>query len=295
MIFMANLSHNFTEESASSAPKKGFWNFFGRHKPKKEIADDFRYEKKSVADYAEMVKREKSARRFNAADKPQDKQNKPDKSVPENTNKNTNSKPLPKISGSWDAPSILKTNLVKGEPTTFIDWRRNITGLSIAAGTAVLAVLILYGWLIFWQKSATRKVQALSNEITELKNVIASTKGTMNQINAFHRRLNFAGRLLNRHIYWTNFFKFLEENILPDVYLSPDFSANPLGEYSFSALTKSYGRIADQVRVLRANKNIVSVSVGGGSLVGSKSNPNIKGDMIGFTLEFKIKPEIFYK
>ncbi len=287
---MPNLSHNFVSKNGSSLGGRNFWSRWWGRKEKVE-ADNFRKEKKKVASYAEIIKKEKGER-ANVEQQANIKELKKDE-------KNLVAKigdKIKTVSNTWQAPSILKTNLVKGEITTVINWKKNIIIFSGALGATVLIIAVLYSGLILWEKSAQRKEKVLDMEIAELKNAVAKTKTKMKEIDAFRERLQLAGKLLDKHIYWTNFFSFLEENILPDVYLTADFSGTPEGEYSFPALTTDFGRLADQVRILRANKNVMSVSVGGGSLVSDRNGgAGGIGSMVKFILNLKIKPEVFYK
>lgn len=289
---MPNLFHNFAYQSDSSSDGENFWSRWRKKKEKVE-ADNFRKEKEKVASYAKIVKKEKDERN-------RVKQQIDAKELEKNK-KNLSEKIGAKfktVANGWQASGILKTNLVENEVTTVINWKKNIIILSSVLGVVVLIIVVLYGGLIFWERSALQKEEALDAEITELKKAIAETKIKMKEVDAFRERLQLAGNLLDKHIYWTNFFSFLEKNILPDVYLTADFSGTPEGEYSFSALTTNFSRLADQIRFLRANKNVISVSVDGGKLV-SDGSGSVSGtgmvDMIEFILNLKIKPEVFYK
>ncbi len=289
---MPNLFHNFVYQSDSSSDGGNFWSRWRKKKEKVE-ADNFRKEKEKVASYAKIVKKEKDERN-------RVKQQIDAKELEKNK-KNLSEKIGAKfktVANGWQASGILKTNLVENEVTTVINWKKNIIILSSVLGVVVLIIVVLYGGLIFWERSALQKEEALDAEITELKKAIAETKIKMKEVDAFRERLQLAGNLLDKHIYWTNFFSFLEKNILPDVYLTADFSGTPEGEYSFSALTTNFSRLADQIRFLRANKNVISVSVDGGKLV-SDGSGSVSGagmvDMIEFILNLKIKPEVFYK
>ena len=73
--------------------------------------------------------------------------------------------------------------------------------------------------------------------------------------------------MLKHHIYWTNFFQFLEENIMTDVYLmGGGFSGNTIGKYSFSVIGDSFSTITNQIKVLKNNKDVYEVIVNSGSL-----------------------------
>ena len=95
--------------------------------------------------------------------------------------------------------------------------------------------------------------------------------------------------MFGQHIYWTNFFKFLEDNTIKDVYFT-GFAGDTGGRYSLNALANNYGNIAEQVNVLKNNKKVTAVEAAAGELVSGDRDNATK---VKFTLNFSISKSIF--
>jgi hypothetical protein len=194
----------------------------------------------------------------------------------------------------WKAPKILKTNLIKGEVTTFFDWKKNLKVLAVNIFIACSIIVIIYGGLAFWEIRANQQRELLFSEIEEIKQKIIKIESEIKEVEIFQKKIELASLLLNKHIYWTNFFKFLEENTLSSVYYTGGFSGDIDGEYILSAQANSFSTIADQAKVLRANDKVLSVSVSSGNLA-SSGGVGGGGSTVGFSLELSIKPNVFNK
>ena len=107
----------------------------------------------------------------------------------------------------------------------------------------------------------------------------------------FQKKMELVKGLLSEHIYWTNFFKFLENSISDDVYLS-GFSGDVSGEYALNAKARSFNVLAEQIKSLRTNENVFMVSTTGGSVSGSEGGAV---DLVDFSIDIEINPEVFKK
>lgn len=185
----------------------------------------------------------------------------------------------------WEKLSILGTNLIKGEIISFFDWRKKVSVLLIAAISAFLIIAVVYGGLIFLERREINKGRYFVDQINEINQSVKQTEDYIKEILIFKEKLKLASELLGKHIYWTDFFEFLEKNTLADVYYS-GFSGNIGGEYMLSATAKSFSAIAMQAKIMRDNSNVAQTEVGGGQ-------SSAGGGGVGFQLKLSVNQDIF--
>ncbi len=187
----------------------------------------------------------------------------------------------------WEKLSIMGTNLIKGEIISFFDWRKKISVLLTAAISAFLIIAVAYGGLIFLESKEINKGRYFVDKINEINQRTEQAEDYVKEILIFKKKMKLAGELLDRHIYWTDFFEFLEKNTLADVYYS-GFSGNIGGEYALSATAKSFSAIARQTKIMRDNGDVLQAKVSGGQ-------SGKEGGSVGFQLELSVNPDIFIK
>ncbi len=192
----------------------------------------------------------------------------------------------------WENPDILETNLIKGEIIFFFNWRKGIIKLSIAVILVCAAIGLVYGGLDLWQKQKEEEIQTIVQKFIGLNQQIRKADQGVDEILAWQKKLGLVSDLLDNHIYWTNFFKFLEDNTLIDVYFPGGFSGNTGGNYNLSAVGVNYNTIHQQVKTLKIIDQVVKVSVMSGNFVPTGEDGQ---SSINFNLELSVDPEIFYK
>jgi hypothetical protein len=201
----------------------------------------------------------------------------------------------------WKAPKILKTDLIKDEVTVFIDWKKNIKNLSANLAMAIIIIAIAFFGLELWGKSSAQQVKTLDNEIKNLAQKINQSKAEIKEIDNFQKKLNLASKIIEKHIYWTNFFNFLEKDTLPSINFTGGFKGDTSGNYNFAAVAPSFNDLTDQVRVFKADTdNVLTVDVSKGALSGGTGNTQTAGQStnqtnIEFNLLLGVNPKIFSK
>ncbi|MFA5360321.1 MAG: hypothetical protein WC349_05230 [Patescibacteria group bacterium] len=184
---------------------------------------------------------------------------------------------------------VLETNLIKGELVTFFDWRSKIF-VSISAILLPLFVVgIFYYGLVFYQKSQQAKNLAQIKKFAELEQDIKKEEASLKEIIDFQAKLKTVSQIFSQHIYWTNFFKFLEDNTIKDVYFV-NFEGDTSGNYAMDAITTNYSSIAEQVNTFKKNAKISAVLAEGGEMIaGNEKNKSL----VKFILNFSIAKNIF--
>jgi len=198
-------------------------------------------------------------------------------------------KVAPAETASEPAPLVLETNLIKGEIVSYFEWQKKILTLVGAFFIPIFLVGVIYLGLMFYQKESQAKNLALVKKFNELTDEIKREETGAEQIFSFQDELEITSEVFGQHIYWTNFFKFLEDNTIKDVYFT-GFAGDTGGRYSLNALANNYGNIAEQVNAFRNNKKVTAVEAAAGELV---SGDRANATKVKFTLNFSISKSIF--
>lgn len=184
----------------------------------------------------------------------------------------------------------VKLNLIKDEIVNYFDWKKNIIALLLAICFTTAVISALYWGISWWGAREQRKQvqKAVDTEkIIELNQEIASSQKKVEKIESFEARMKKVNFMVSSHIYWTNFFDFLQRNTLSQIHFN-GFSGSTNGSYTLSANAKEYAAIDAQVKQLLDNKYVAEASV-----LSASSNPGENGDSVKFTLELSVDPGIF--
>jgi len=211
-------------------------------------------------------------------------------SPPENFFSRLLSKFQKQDSGDWGQNGVLEVNLVKSEIVKFFDWQKGVLLLFLFVFLS-LSVLSLAYWGISWWGGKSQYAQnpAYLQNYYKINKEIKNREAEVAEVLEFKHRLDMANFLLTRHIYWSNFFDFLENNTLSYVYFS-SFSGDVSGRYRLSATTNNFDAINAQTKKFLENPYIKTATVDSGSITGEKGKTTVS-----FELVFALNPEIFLK
>ena len=282
-----------TETLNSPGFFSAFKNFF--KKDNSAASSHFKKNKEELRDYQESLNSEKTMRNGDYAQATQ----------LANSKKEVGAKTYFRRD-QWQAPNVIKTNLIQKEINSSLDWRDNINMLLLGVASAGFLLVVFYLGLELKESFAVQKNQEIVQQIQDTKMEIVNLKSGLGDIDTFQKKLSLASSLLAKHIYWTNFFKFWEDNLLKDVYFSGDFSGDINGKYTFLALTNSYASAANQIRLLRETNsakgfikemtvNQASYSAGEKQAANKAMEEQGAKEAVDFDLSIKMDQKIFYK
>ncbi|MFA6194817.1 MAG: hypothetical protein WC719_03690 [Patescibacteria group bacterium] len=187
-------------------------------------------------------------------------------------------------------PKILEVNLIKEEADISFDWNKNLLVLALVLFLAGLLVTEVYFGLNWWEAQEAAQLQVLSDKVVKLDAEAAAFKKSASTALSYKEKSAVFTDLLNNHIYWSNFFSWLEKNTLSSVRYE-GFAGSIDGVYSLSATADSYADISWQVKAFLNDPIVQQVQVVNAASAKSKT----KANRVSFSILLKVNPTIFKK
>jgi len=191
-------------------------------------------------------------------------------------------------------PKILEVNLIKGEVKIAFDWNKNISVLLLVLFITGVFIGEIYFGLDWWEKQETIKAQSLDSSISQVNSDISKIKSKADEALAYKDKSVEVSKLIDNHIYWTNFFNWLERNTLSTVKFD-SFTGDTSGNYSLNASALSYAEVSWQVKAFLNDPIVKKVDVLTVDSIMSKDKNKPTAQGVGFNLSFELDPKIFKK
>lgn len=193
-------------------------------------------------------------------------------------------------------PKVLEVNLVKDEVSVEFDWNKHLLSLFLALLVAGSFVAEIYYGLDWWQKQEEERTVVLNNELQLVGSQIKNINNNSKDFTSFKDKLTLTKQLADSHIYWTDFFNWLEKNTLNSVTYS-GFSGDISGEYSLDATAKTFSDISWQVKAFKKDPftDLARVDSGSASRPGDDEPAVSKDTTVSFSINLQVKPQIFFR
>lgn len=192
-------------------------------------------------------------------------------------------------------PKILEVNLIRDEVRISFDWSKNISILTIVLFVVGVFIIEIYSGLNLWEKQELVKIQALNADTAKVNREISNIKDKADEALAFKDKSAELGKLLDKHVYWSNFFNWLEKNTLSTVKYD-GFTGDTGGSYTLNAKALSYAEVSWQVKAFLADPIVKNVEVLNVNSSLSKDNRGQTSETgVTFSLNFTLDPEVFKK
>jgi len=168
-------------------------------------------------------------------------------------------------------------------------------GLLILAFVLVIEMIAI-GGVDFWLAQDTAKRQAeragLDSRIVADKKMIEDQGKLLAAAIDLDRQVRAVKEGLTQHVYWTQFFDFLEANSRPNIHFLRFSGEAESGIFSVDVLGRSYRDIAEQIVGLKENPDVASVRATSAS---ARTNQNGEIDGVSTTMMVKVKPGVWIK
>lgn len=186
--------------------------------------------------------------------------------------------------------SEIKTNLIDDEVATFIDWKSAFNSFIVYFSILLILIIGAFAYLSFLENEEEKKANIYNEDILSTSLSIKKEEQTIDKGLILQGKIQAVEYLIDNHIYWTNFFDFIEENTLESVYYDK-FGGNTKTQFDFLATAdKNYFNATEQIKLFKENAYIQEVEV---------SSLNLKEDgdstQVTFSINLQVDPEILYK
>lgn len=158
----------------------------------------------------------------------------------------------------------------------------------------IIVETIIIGGVNFWVLQTTSKKVAereeLNQRIAALNQTVVERGKDMSGVIDMDRQIQASLENLNQHVYWSNFFSFLEDNARPNVRFTRFSGDVDSSMFTIDILGKSYRDVAEQIVVLRENPSVLYVRA-----TSASARIGQAGQIEGVTssLVIKLKPEVW--
>lgn len=192
-------------------------------------------------------------------------------------------------------PKILEVNLIKDEIKISFDWRKNFSVLFIVLLVSGLFLAEIYLGLDWWEKQENIRLEAISQKTAQVSQEVTKLRNVADEAMTYKDKAGEVGNLLNNHVYWSNFFSWLEKNTLSSVKYG-SFKGDLSGIYTLNAKTRSFAEVSWQVKAFLKSSTTKAAEVASANLASGEGGDNEKKDReVTFNLKLEVDPAIFKK
>jgi hypothetical protein len=185
-----------------------------------------------------------------------------------------------KKTNAFNSPEVLEMNLVKDKASVFLNWRKHLLITLLFVFFSFLLVGEMYIGLTWMEKRSYDDIVSASDRSQEIDKQIKEIKPLANEGLAFKKKMDLVKKIVVNHVYWTNFFDFLENNTLSNVYYPSGINGNIRGTYSLQAKTDDYQAISAQTEAFLNNSFVVNAGVGDSGVRNVNQNNPVRGSQI---------------
>jgi hypothetical protein len=151
-------------------------------------------------------------------------------------------------------------NLIPEELVVEVDLKKIGKSLLLASVLGILAVGVFYLGINFYHLRQQNNLAGAREEISKIEEAITAKSDDLKILRGYQLTYNNIKRLLSAHIYWSDFFDFLERTVVQDVYYE-DVDADINGLVAIRAKAKSYLAVAQQYKVFQETPEVISVKI----------------------------------
>jgi hypothetical protein len=199
-------------------------------------------------------------------------------------------KPVKKKTGHLD---LLETDLIKDQVPVKFEFKRHLMAFFILLLVSFVILAELFLLLTWWGDAKKDESEAyLKNELNYIIGEKEKVMTDYNKVLEFKEDAKVSFAVLNNHVYWGNFFNYLEKNTLKDVYYRY-FLGNLSGMYNLPSVTNDVRAISYQIKSFAGDDNTLDITTSE-ETIGS-SGMSSSGGVINFNLNLNSSPRLFKK
>lgn len=198
--------------------------------------------------------------------------------------------PAPPRQSATGDDSVLEVNLVPSDLQSGTSGKNYLVRLAIVAVAALCAVAVVYLALSLYQARVTSQAQSNQAQIQQVEQRLSQLSAKQREAVAFHKSTLGAMNLLSRHLYWTKFFRLLEQYTLETVSFH-GITADRSGRVTLSASAKSFRAVAEQLIVFEGADDFVQTV----SITSASAQEGQAGQTVEFSASLTLVDDVFYR
>lgn len=195
------------------------------------------------------------------------------------------------VDDDLDNLKLLESDLIKGEVSVYFEWSKHLIAFFALLVTSFVLIMELYFLLSWWEKSRSLENSFyLQDEISAINKEKKDLEEKYVEVFNFKNKMSSSFSMLNRHVYWTKLFSFLEQNTLKNVYFKK-FTGNIGGYYILPAVTDDVRAISYQSKYFSADRRAMSVSITDEEI--GEGGIGLDSGFVNFNVNLNLDPKIF--
>jgi len=193
---------------------------------------------------------------------------------------------------------LVGTNLIRGQEFIFFNWSKAIKYNIVFALLSIITVVWVWGYFVFMNKKQDDYISPLEKNLIAREEKLQKLNAEVDGLTALRGKVAVIKGVFANHVYWTDFFTFLEKNTLPGVYYD-DFEGDLSGEYHLLVIAKDFNTMVAQMKIWQNESKYINKS----SVINIETasiQSNVAGNVEQlpvekFWIDLSVKQEIFYK
>jgi len=201
----------------------------------------------------------------------------------------------PEVKANANRENSLETNLIKGNDFIFFNWRR--AGRINIIAIVFCLVIIGGGWgYLSWLENQRAVSSEINKDLLAKEEQQKKLAEEADKLSGLRAKTAEVKKLLAKHVYWTDFFNWLEKNTLAGVYYE-SFAGDAAGEYVLPALARDFKIFGAQMKAWQEEKIFtISAKTTKAEVKTRRNNAGpaaAEEQNISFDVNLAVKPEIF--
>lgn len=186
---------------------------------------------------------------------------------------------------------LLESDLIKGEVPIYFEWNKHLIAFFALLLTSFVLIMELYFLLSWWEKNRSiENSYYLQDEIAAVNKEKKELEEKYVEVFNFKNKMSNSFSVLDRHVYWTRFFSFLEQNTLKNVYFKR-FTGDTGGYYVLPSVTDDVRAISYQSKYFSADRRSMSVSISDEEI--GEGGMGLDSGFVNFNINLNLDPKIF--
>lgn len=186
---------------------------------------------------------------------------------------------------------LLESDLIKGEVPIYFELNKHLVAFFALLVVSFVLIMELYFLLSWWEKNRSMENSYyLQDEISAVNKEKRDLEQKYVEVFNFKNKMSNSFSVLDKHVYWTKFFSFLEQNTLKNVYFKK-FSGDIGGSYIMPAVTDDVRAISYQSKYFSADRRSLNVSISDEEIGEGGIGPD--SGFVNFNINLNLDPKTF--